>query len=88
MAAKEDWIKMPPLTRGGKRVATDQPGQLLLYYPDGSYKIPERNPLGTARAGARVVKCGVNVDASGISKMHHFYNISLPWESGLHWPTL
>ena len=67
-----------PMTRRGKRVATDQPDQLLLYYPDGSYKKPENNPLGSARAGAGVVKCGVHVDENGTTEMKHINNISLP----------
>ena len=41
-------------------------------------KKPVNNPLGSARAGAGVVKCGVNVDANGTSEMKHTYNISLP----------
>ena len=69
---------MPPLTRGGKRVAADQPGQLLIYYPDGNYKTPDNNPLGNSRAGAGVAKCGVGVDSNGITKMRHLYNICLP----------
>ena len=51
-----------PITRAGKRVASDQPDQVLLYYNDGSYKKPQNNPLGSARAGAGIVKCAVEYD--------------------------
>ena len=59
-------------------MATDQPDRLLIYYPDESYKTPDNNPLGNSRAGAGVVKCRVNVDSNGITKMRHLYNICLP----------
>ena len=48
-----------PMTRNGKKAVAGQPDQLLLYYPDGSFKTPAGNPLGSARAGAGVVKCKV-----------------------------
>ena len=67
-----------PITRRVKRVAPDQPNQVLLYYPDGSYKKPENNPLGSARAGQGVVKCEVESDDNGRTRMRHLYNISLP----------
>ena len=66
------------MTRNGKKVATDQPDQLLLYCPDGSYKTPADNPLGSARAGAGLVKCSVQMDDNGKTEMKHMYNISLP----------
>ena len=66
------------MTRNGKRAVAGQPDQLLLYYPDGSYKTLADNPLGSARAGAGVVKCCVKTDDTGKTTMHHLYNISLP----------
>ena len=71
-----------PITRRGKRVATDQPDQLLLYYPNGSYKKPVNNPMGSARAGTGVAKCEVDTGDDGITRMRHLYNISLPVVTG------
>ena len=66
------------MTRKGKKAVAGQPDQLLLYYPDGSFKTPADNPLGSARAGAGVVKCCVETDDTGRNKMQHLYNTSLP----------
>ena len=67
-----------PTTRPRKKNASDQPDQVILYYNDGSYKKPAANPLGSARAGAGIVKCEVEFDENGGTRMKHIYNISLP----------
>ena len=58
-----------PTTRAGKRVASDQPDHVILYYNDGSYKKPIANPLGSARAGAGIVICAVEFDENGRTSM-------------------
>ena len=58
-----------PTTRARKKNAPDQPDQVILYYNDGSYKKPAANPLGSARTGAGIVKCKVEFDENGGTRM-------------------